>query len=126
MINMNTGTLTQDEIRQIAEKDDFHIAPLREDGISYGTPTWIWSVMVDQNLYVRAYHGTGSGWYRAAIKQKAGKIIAAGMERKVQFEAVSGDINQEIDSAYREKYGSSPYLQSMIGERARAATVNVY
>lgn len=35
------------ELRRIVEADDLHIAPLREDGGTYGTPTWIWSVAVD-------------------------------------------------------------------------------
>jgi len=118
--------LTQEEIVQIAQKDDFHIAPYREDGETYGTPTWIWSVSVNDQLYVRAYYGTKSRWYQAAIKQKAGKIEAAGMVKKVQFEAVSGSINDKIDDAYREKYSSSPYLQSMISDRAKAATIRVY
>ena len=29
------------------------LAPFREDGVTYGTPTWIWSVAVDNALYVR-------------------------------------------------------------------------
>jgi hypothetical protein len=28
-----------DELVKIAETDDLHIAPLRDDGITYGTPT---------------------------------------------------------------------------------------
>ena len=32
------------ELRRIAEADDLNISPLREDGVTYGTPTWIWSV----------------------------------------------------------------------------------
>jgi len=122
----SSETLTKDEIKKIAEKDDFHIAPFREDGVTYGTPTWIWSVMVDDKLYVRAYNGTRSRWYNAAIKQKAGKIEAAGMEKKVRFEPVSGSINTKIDDAYRKKYGGSPYLPPMISERAKAATVRVF
>jgi hypothetical protein len=47
----------KDELRKIAEADDLHISPYREDGVTYGTPTWIWSVAVDGNLYVRAYNG---------------------------------------------------------------------
>jgi hypothetical protein len=34
-------------------------------------------------------------------------------------------LNERIDVAYREKYAGSPYLQSMISERARAATVRI-
>ncbi|MGC1158505.1 MAG: DUF2255 family protein, partial [Acidobacteriaceae bacterium] len=41
----------KDELRRIAEADDLHIAPFREDGKTYGTPTWIWSVAVDDALY---------------------------------------------------------------------------
>jgi hypothetical protein len=117
--------LTKEEIALISEKDDFHIAPFREDGVTTGTPTWIWSVSVDNQLFVRAYSGTRSSWYRAAMKQKAGRIKAAGMEKVVRFEAVSGGINEKIDDAYRAKYSSSPYLDSMISERAKTATVQV-
>jgi len=116
---------SQDELRQIAEADDLHISPLREDGVTYGTPTWIWSVAVDDALYVRAYHGQSSRWYQAAMRQKAGRITAAGMTKEVTFEPVEGTINDRIDDAYRAKYRGSPYLGSMIGQRARAATVKV-
>lgn len=33
-----------DELRRIVEADDLKIAPFREDGATYGTPTWIWYV----------------------------------------------------------------------------------
>jgi hypothetical protein len=51
------GAWSKDELRKIAEADDLHISPFREDGVTYGTPTWIWSVVVDNALYVRPYHG---------------------------------------------------------------------
>jgi hypothetical protein len=115
----------KDELRKIAEADDLHIAPFREDGVTYGTPTWIWSVAVEDALYVRGYNGQKSRWYRAAVRQKAGRIISAGMTKEVMFEAVDGAINDRIDDAYRAKYRGSPYLKPMIGARARAATVRV-
>lgn len=115
----------KDELQQIAQTDDLHIAPFRDDGLTYGTPTWIWSVVVGDALYVRAYNGQKSRWYQAALKQKAGRITAAGMTQEVSFETVVGPINDEIDAAYRQKYGTSPYLGSMIGKRARAATLKV-
>ena len=34
-------TWPQDELRSIAETDDLHISPFRDDGKTYGTPTWI-------------------------------------------------------------------------------------
>jgi hypothetical protein len=118
-------TWSNDELRKIAEADDLHIAPLREDAVTYGTPTWIWSVAVQGALYVRAYNGQNSRWYQAAMRQKAGRITAAGVMKEVIFVSVEGPINDHIDTAYRAKYHGSPYLKSMIGARARSATVKV-
>ena len=115
----------QEDLRKIAGAGDLHIAPFRDDGVTYGTPTWIWSVAVGDALYVRGYNGTESRWYKAALRQKAGRIIAAGMTREVAFEPVGGSVNDSIDDAYRSKYAGSPYLKAMIGARARSATVKV-
>lgn len=111
-----------EELNMIADSDDLHIAPFREDGVTYGTPTWIWSVAVDGALYVRAYHSTASRWYQAAMQQRRGRITAAGMTRDVTFEPISGAINHRIDDAYRAKYTTSPFLAPMIDERRRSAT----
>ncbi len=116
---------SEDELRKIAEADDLHISPFRDDGVTYGTPTWIWSVAVDDALYVRAYNGQRSRWYQAATRQKAGRITAAGMTKDVLFEPVHGPINDRIDNAYGTKYHGSPYLQHMIGTGARSATVRI-
>ena len=59
------------------------------------------------------------------MRQKAGRITAAGVTKDVTFEPVEGPINEWIDDAYRAKYRGSPYLEPMIGARARSATVKV-
>ncbi len=118
-------TWPQDDLEKIAKTDDLHISPFREDGTTYGTPTWIWSVVIDGDLYVRAYNGGHSRWYRAAMRQKAGRITAAGMTKEVAFDPVDGAIQNRIDDAYRAKYKDSEYLPPMLGERARSATVKV-
>jgi hypothetical protein len=115
----------QGELERIAGADDLHIAPLRDDGATDGTPTWIWSVSVDGDLYVRAYNGRNSRWYRAALRQKAGRILAAGLTREVAFAPADETADSRIDDAYRAKYRGNPYLNSMIGERARAATIRI-
>ena len=119
------ATWSKEELRKIAEADDLHISPLREDGKTYGTPTWIWNVAVDGDLYVRAYNGKSSRWYKAAMQQKAGRIAAAGMTREVSYEPVDGPINDLVDDAYRTKYKGSPYLKPMIGAGTRSATVRI-
>jgi hypothetical protein len=113
------------ELDVIAVADGLHIAPFRADGATFGTPTWIWSVAVEGALYVRAYNGTRSRWYQAALRQQAGRINAAGMTKDVTFTPVDGPISDRIDDAYRTKYSSSPYLAPMIAARARAATLKV-
>ena len=118
-------TWSKDDLRKIVEADDLHIAPFREDGVTYGTPTWIWSVAVDHALYVRGYNGQDSRWYQAAVRQKAGRIIAAGITKEVTFEPIDGEINDSIDEAYRAKYKSSPYVKPMISARARSATIRI-
>jgi hypothetical protein len=59
------------------------------------------------------------------VRQKAGRIIAAGITKEVTFEPVDGPINNRIDDVYRAKYHGSPYLSPMIGARARSATLKV-
>ena len=119
------NTWSKDELHKIAGADDLHISPFREDGKTYGTPTWIWCVAVDDALYARGYNGQNSRWYQAAVRQKAGRITAADMTKEVTFDPVEGKINDRIDDAYRAKYKGSPYLKPMIGAGARAATVKI-
>jgi hypothetical protein len=116
---------TKDELRRIVAADDLHVSPFREDGATYGTPTWIWCVAVDDGLYIRGYHGKDSRWYQAAVRQKAGRISAAGMTKEVTFEPVEGPLNDRVDEAYGAKYNGSRYLSPMVSARARAATVKV-
>ena len=122
-------TWSKEELSRIVTADDLHIAPFREDGKTYGTPTWIWSVAVDDALYVRGYNGTNSRWYQAAAREKAGRIIAAGITKEVNFAPVAetsdDNIHDLIDDAYRAKYSGSPYLNPMIGKHARSATIRI-
>ena len=116
---------SKSELHKIAESDDLHISPFREDSKTYGTPTWIWSVEVHDALYVRLYNGRNSRWYQAAMQQRAGRITAAGMATEVTFEPVNGAITDRIDDAYKAKYKGSPYLEPMVSSPARSATVKI-
>ena len=97
-------TWSKDELRRIAETDGLHVSPIRDDGVTYGTPTWTRSVVLDNHLYVRAYHGQNSRWYRAAVRKRAGRITAAGIRKEMKSEPINSEINDRIDDAYRSKY----------------------
>ena len=117
---------TPEQIDAIGSTDDFHISPYRDDGTTPGTPTWIWSVVVEGNVYVRAYNGTASRWHKSALQQGTGRISAGGVDVEVSFTPVDdSQLNDRIDRAYSEKYSGSPYLPPMVSERTRAATVRV-
>src|SRR5881409_2060529 len=96
-------TWPDEQLRRIVEADDLHVAPLRDDGVSFGTPTHVWCVAFKGSLYVRAYHGRDSRWYQAALRQKAGHIVAAGVTLDVRFEPVDSGFDDDIDAAYRSK-----------------------
>ena len=104
-----------------------YISPFYSDGETPGTPTWIWSVVADNNLYVRAYNGQRSRWYQSAVEQQAGKIKLTGQEYDVTFQPINTDnaLTEKINAAYKEKYGSSPYLAPMIDDGPISATVKI-
>ena|SRR6218665_1741833 len=112
-------------LADISTTDDLHISLYRADGVTLGTPTWIWSVVVGDDLYVRAYNGTNSRWHASAMSQGAGRISAGGHTVDVSFAPAPASVRDVVDAAYRTKYAGSPYLPPMIGSRAQAATVRI-
>lgn len=116
---------TKNEIEKIAATDDLHISPFRDDGKTYGTPTWIWSVVVDGELFVRPYHGAKSQWYQSALEQKAGRITAAGITKEVSFAPADASLISAIDAAYKAKYKTSAYLAPMIAAGPRSTTIKI-
>ena len=109
----------------IIDADDLKISPMRADGVTYGTPTWIWCVAVDGELYVRGYNGTRSRWYAAALAHPDGRIHAAGQVFDVTFAPADAEFADRIDDAYRAKYTGSPYLPPMLNAGARAAGIRI-
>lgn len=118
---------TTERLQAFATADDLQISPFYSDGQTYGTPTWIWSVVVGEHLYVRAWNGQCSSWYRSAIDQRAGRIYLAGLTFQVGFYPVSGDaeLTTQIDNAYRQKYQDSAYVQLMLEAGPQSATVEI-
>lgn len=112
-------------LTKIVSADDLKISPLRADGSTYGTPTWIWCVEVDGELYVRAYNGPRSRWYQSATAQRAGRIHAAGEVHEVVFEPAPESVAAAVTSAYEQKYKGSVYLAPMIAAGPVAATVRI-
>lgn len=114
------------QAQQFRVADDLRVSPFYEDGKTFGTPTWIWSVVVDGQLYIRAWHGQKSRWYRSAVTQGSGKITIAGQNYLTTFNCVKNEtLNRQIDQAYELKYGNSPYLLPMLANGPRSTTMQV-
>ncbi len=116
---------TRDELNRIGQADELEIAPLRSDG-SLVRARPIWVVRVGDELYVRSWRGQGGSWYRTARLTHQAHISAAGVARDVSLIEPSDGVDDEVDAAYRDKYGRYPsYVEPMIAPQARATTLKL-
>ena len=118
---------TKDELDKIAGADELEIASVRRDG-TLTKPVTIWVVRNGNDLYARSYKGRGGAWFNAAQVRHEGQISAGGVEKNVEFvEETDSGINDQIDAAYRSKYGhySAQYVDPMAGSEARATTIKL-
>ncbi|MFF4353648.1 DUF2255 family protein [Streptomyces sp. NPDC001530] len=81
-------------------------------------------VVVDGELYVRAYRGVRSRWYRAAQEHGHGRIQAGAVTRDVLLETGDLEPSAEIEAAFRGKYGR-PADALVASAEARAATIRI-
>jgi hypothetical protein len=114
-----------DRLKAIAENDDLFVSPLREDSMTYGTPTQTWALVIGGNVYVRAANGQKSRWYQAAVTRKTGRVRVAGQYYDVTFEPAGDDDADAIDDAYEAKYPGSPAVPVMQGAGPKSASVRI-
>ncbi|HSG16807.1 MAG TPA: DUF2255 family protein [Anaerolineae bacterium] len=119
-------TWTSNELSKIGTADELEIAPRRRAG-TLRQPVTIWVVRVGDDLYVRSYKGHGGAWFRAVQVRHEGRVWAGGVEKDVTFAAEADpDINNQIDAAYRTKYGRYPqYVAPMVTAEARSTTLKL-
>jgi hypothetical protein len=121
-----TTTWTSDELSRIEAAQELEIAPVRRDG-TLRRPVPIWVVRVGDDLYVRAAYGAGSGWHRVARASRAGRIRAGGVEKDVTIDDADGAVNDQVDAAYRTKYGhyASSIVDGITDTQARSTTLRL-
>jgi hypothetical protein len=113
------------ELATIATEREVEISSLREDG-TLTKPVTIWAVRVDEELYVRSVRGDEGGWYKAAERRHEGRIEAGDTAVDVTYEDAPHHLDDEIDAAYKEKYGyPSRSVDSITTDAAQATTVRV-
>lgn len=118
---------TSDELNQIGRAGELRIASMRRDG-THRNPVIIWVVRVGDDLYVRSVNGRGSAWFRGVQVRHEGHIRVGGVEKDVTFVETDGDaqLHEQIDAAYRTKYGypSGP-VDHITSPAAHAATIKL-
>jgi len=118
------STFTATEIATLDRTDELRIAGRRADD-SLRKLVIIWMVTLDGELYVRSVNGADAAWFRGTQIQGLGHISAGGVEKDVSFTRVT-DVDDELDAAYRAKYGSYPSAVTAINSaKARETTLRV-
>ena len=118
---------TNDELNKIGKAEELEIQSLRQDG-SLRKPVTIWVVRVGDDIYVRAYKGRTSPWFRGAQTRHEGHIQAGGVVKDVTFiEDNDPAINEQIDVVYRTKYHryAANIVDTVLTSDARAATIKL-
>ena len=114
-----------DELAAIAAASELEITSRRSDG-TLRKPVTIWVVRVGEDLYVRSVRGSEGSWYRGSRQRNQGRIEAGGVERDVDFVAAGHGLDEEIDAAYREKYGyPSSAVDHITSPEARETTIRL-
>ncbi len=117
------STWTKEELDAIAKDEDLYISIPNPDGTMH-EPTRIWVVQAGNDLYARPYAGVGGRWYIAAKAAGQGHISIGDVDKDVSFEFPTDDeTNDAVDEGYETKYAGSPYVEPMIGDEQRLATV---
>ncbi len=116
---------TKDELTKIAAADELEIASLRRDG-TLRNPVTIWVVRHGDDLYVRSVNGRTGAWFRGVNDRHEGRIRAGGVEKDVAL-VEAGDVNDEIDAAYRSKYRryAPSIVDTTVTPEARDATLKL-
>src|SRR4051794_2002765 len=120
------STWTNDEFQRIADAEELEIAPVRRNGaLRRAIPIWV--VRAGDALYVRAAYGANRGWHGVARASHQAHIRAAGVEKDVTVEDADPTVLDQVDAAYREKYGRryASIVDSITDDEHRATTLRL-
>ena len=113
-------TWAQDSLAKVGSVEELAIASRRPDG-SLRPYVTIWTVRVDEDIYVRSAAGPDNPWFRRAMASGEARIRAGGLEQDVALEVAAPDVAASITAAYHAKYDR--YGPSIVGTVVSAEAV---
>lgn len=119
-------TWTSDELSKIGSTEEIQLSSLKADG-TLRKPVTIWVVRLGDGLYVRAVNGRQGVWFRATQVKHEGHIQAGRIEKDVTFMDADPSLNDQIDAAYRKKYGhySARIVNTVLTPSSQASTTQL-
>ena len=120
------STWTSDELSKIGAAEELDLASVRSDS-TLRKPVTMWVVRRDDDLYVRSVNGRTSSWFRGAQARHEAHIEAGGVDKDVLL-VETDDVNDELDAAYRSKYGDrypADHVDPMVSPEVRATTLKL-
>jgi hypothetical protein len=112
---------TEEELRSVDAAQEIDIAPVRRNG-ALRRPTPIWIVRAGDDLYVRAAYEANKGWHGVARTSGQARISITGFERDVSIEDADEAVLDQVDAAYRQKYGGYASIVDSITDAEHRVT----
>ncbi|MFF3411159.1 DUF2255 family protein [Streptomyces sp. NPDC002742] len=115
----------ESELVAVGAAEELELRSQRADG-SLRAAVTMWVVRSGRHLYVRSVKGTAGPWYRGTQARHQGSVAAGGVLRDVAFREADPDEYQQVDAAYRTKYGRYPAIvEHVLTDQARASTLRL-
>jgi hypothetical protein len=114
---------SDDDLERIGRAGEWRVAGRRRDG-TLRKLVIIWGVRVGDSLYVRSVNGPDAAWFRGTQLLGDGQIGVDGVSYEVSF-VPDAELREEIDDAYRRKYGSGSSVRAINAATAGATTLRV-
>jgi hypothetical protein len=116
---------TSDELDRIGAAEELDLASVRSDGTLHN-PVTMWVVRHGEKIFVRSVNGRRSSWFRGAQARHEAHIQAGGVHKDVTL-VDTDDVGDEVNDAYRAKYGRRypSIVPAIVAPEARAATLKL-
>ena len=113
------------DLEKIATAEELDLRSERADG-TLRAPVTMWVVRAGAGVYVRSVKGTDGPWYRGTRSRHRGSITAGGVHQDVDIQAADPGAYEDVDAAYRAKYGRyTTIVGHVLTEQARASTLRL-